>query len=249
MRLRRLAAAHAAAAVHEGLPCLAVPASSALPLPLTSPPTDPRCAAGHRPGRTCQCSCISPRLSLLPSLPPQIGDVLLDVNPGIPPRFRQDVAIVSAQSKRCVMLGPVSLRMVASPNVETLLDPEEPLPAWQRTGAAAAAAAGGAAAAAARGKRAVVLDDDDQSSEEAEAMDVDGAAVAAANGAGQGPAAEQQDEQQAGKQQQQQRAGKQLQGVAVKSEGGEEEEVVSPRRGGLRSPRGRKAAGGGGGAS
>ncbi len=202
-------------------------------------------AGAQRPMAHADARRIPSRASFLPpaSRPPsQIGDVLLDVNPGIPPRFRQDVAIVSAQSKRWVMLGDVRLRMVASPNVETLLDPEDPLPTWQRTGAAAAAEGGkAAAAAAARGKRAFVVDD--ESSEDVEEMDVDGAAAAAANGTQQGPVAGQQQQQQ----QQQQRAGKQLQGVVVKSEAGEEEEVVSPRRGGgLRSPRGRKAAGGGG---
>ena len=186
-----------------------------------------------------QSSRSHPSQACLPPLP-QIGVVLLDVNPGIPPGFRQDVAVVSAPGKRCVMLGQVKLRMVTSPNVETLLDPEQPLPAWQRTGAAAAAAGGKKAAA---GGRRAVVDDDDESSEEVEAMDVDGEAAAAGNGAQQGPAAGQQ-----GKQQQQQGAGKQLPGVAIKSEAGEEEEVVSPRRGGggLRSPRGRKAGGGGG---
>ena len=42
----------------------------------------------------------------------QMGDVLLDVDPGIPPRFRQDVAVVNPQSRQCVMLAPVALRMV-----------------------------------------------------------------------------------------------------------------------------------------
>lgn len=180
--------------------------------------------------------CLLPTLPPLPT-PTQIGDVLLDVNPGIPPGFRQDVAVVSAQAKRCVMLGQVRLRMVASPNVDTLLDADQPLPAWPRTGAAAAAGGGKAAAG---GRRAIV--DDDESSEKVEEMDVDGEG-AAANGAQQGPAAGQQGKQQ------QQREGKQLAAVAIKSEAGEEEEVVSPRRGGggLRSPRGRKADGGGGG--
>lgn len=181
--------------------------------------------------------CLLPTLPPLPT-PTQIGDVLLDVNPGIPPGFRQDVAVVSAQAKRCVMLGQVRLRMVASPNVDTLLDADQPLPAWPRTGAAVAAGGGGKAAVG--GRRAIV--DDDESSEEVEEMDVDGEG-AAANGAQQGPAAGQQGKQQ------QQREGKQLAAVAIKSEAGEEEEVVSPRRGGggLRSPRGRKADGGGGG--
>ncbi|KAL4448525.1 hypothetical protein ABPG75_005744 [Micractinium tetrahymenae] len=173
----------------------------------------------------------------------QIGDVLLDVDPGIPPRFRQDVAVINPQSKQCVMLAPIDLRMVCSPNIETLLDPQLPLPEWSRAGAAAAAAGvggseGAPAAGGGAGRRAVVVSSDDE--DEAVAMDVDGEGKGRANGAVQQQ--QQQQQQPAAQQQQQQQQGPP--GVAIKKEEGEEEEVVSPRRGGggeagkVRSPRG-----------
>ncbi|KAL4420199.1 hypothetical protein ABPG77_011415 [Micractinium sp. CCAP 211/92] len=172
----------------------------------------------------------------------QVGDVLLDVDPGIPPRFRQDVAVINPQSKQCVMLAPIDLRMVCSPNIDTLLEPEVPLPEWPRVGAAAAAAGVGGSEGAppargGAGRRAVVVSSEDE--EEPVAMEVDGGGRGATNGAAHQQ--QQQQQQQADQRQQQQRKGPP--GVAVKKEEGEEEEVVSPRRGGgaagkVKSPRG-----------
>ncbi|PSC67395.1 DNA-directed RNA polymerase III subunit RPC4 [Micractinium conductrix] len=159
----------------------------------------------------------------------QMGDVLLDVDPGIPPRFRQDVAVVNPQSRQCVMLAPVALRMVCTPNLDTLLDPEAPLPVWEHAAAAPAASVGGTAAdgaaaggaaggVAVRGRRKMVVDESD--GEEAEAMEVDG--EGAQNGAAPAAGQQQQERQPAA-------AGKQRQqaplGVAIKKEKGEEEEV------------------------
>ena len=178
---------------------------------------------------------------------PQIGDVLLNVDPGITPRFRQDLAVVSAPAKQCVMLSSVEMRLVCTPNLETLLEPMQPLPQWQRAEVVQAAAAGTdglggmpAAAGHLAAQRALVM----ESSEEdgaAEAMEVDGGAAAAAANGTQAHAQRQQQSNQ-----QQQKQGKQAVGVAVKSED-EEEEVVSPRCGAMCLPRGGGASGGGGG--
>lgn len=170
------------------------------------------------------------RLPVPPWPVPQIGDVLLDVDPGVPPRFRQDVAVLSAQSKQCVMLGEVVNRVVCTPNLETLLEPEQPLPQWRHAAAGAAAADKG-------GRRAMVVD----SSEEDEMQVEEAAPAAAAAANGTQPHAAQQPAQPQQPAPRQLRQGKHLAAVAVKAE--EEEEVVSPRRGGgVKSPR----AGGGG---
>lgn len=51
----------------------------------------------------------------------QVGEVLLDVTPGVPCQFRQDVAVVNPQARQCIMLAPAVQRVVCSPDLETLL--------------------------------------------------------------------------------------------------------------------------------
>ena len=67
-----------------------------------------------------------PLTSPLPASPArpcflQIGEVLLDVAPGVPCQFRQDVAVVSARDRACVKLAPVAQRVVVTPDLDTLL--------------------------------------------------------------------------------------------------------------------------------
>lgn len=51
----------------------------------------------------------------------QIGDVLFDVAPSIPCKMRQEAAIIDINNKECTMLGPVTQRVVVTPDVEHLL--------------------------------------------------------------------------------------------------------------------------------
>jgi hypothetical protein len=51
----------------------------------------------------------------------QIGDVFFDVAPSIPCKMRQEAAIIDINSKECTMLGPVTQRVVVTPDVEHLL--------------------------------------------------------------------------------------------------------------------------------
>lgn len=96
----------------------------------------------------------------------QIGDVLLDVSPGVPCVTRQEVAAINASAKMLVNLGPVTQRAVVCPDVWQLMADQD-VPGWQRAaavkqrqrlGGAAEAAAEHAqlhAAAAANGKATV----------------------------------------------------------------------------------------------
>jgi hypothetical protein len=51
----------------------------------------------------------------------QIGDVLFDVAPSIPCKMRQEAALIDINNKECTMLGPVTQRVVVTPDVEHLL--------------------------------------------------------------------------------------------------------------------------------
>lgn len=51
----------------------------------------------------------------------RMGDVLLDVAPGAPCQFRQDVAAFNSNAGHAVILGQVTQRAVCSPNIEQLL--------------------------------------------------------------------------------------------------------------------------------
>eukprot|EP00887_Chlorella_sp_A99_P004218 scaffold15.g4218.t1 len=187
----------------------------------------------------------------------RMGGVLLDVNPGTAVESRQDVAMINVQSKHFAMLGAVQQRLVVSPNVESLLAADAPLPSWERApgcqlpaapagaarrGGDAPAAAGGGDESSSSETSSSSTSSSSSSEDEAEAMEVDDGAPAKSkprsrgNDKGKGKAA----------------AGDAANGIAhVKEEEGEEE-VVSPRaqppgssprrRSGAASPRG----GGGG---
>ena len=51
----------------------------------------------------------------------RMGNVLLDVAPGAPCQFRQDVAALNPGVGRAVILGQVRQRVVCSPDIEQLI--------------------------------------------------------------------------------------------------------------------------------
>eukprot|EP00873_Tetraselmis_striata_P013907 jgi/Tetstr1/434171/TSEL_023282.t1 len=69
----------------------------------------------------------------------QIGEVLLDVQPGVPCGFRQDVGAMNAEAGHAVFLGDVAQRVVCSPDMEQLLAARPAPQLWDYAPAAAAA--------------------------------------------------------------------------------------------------------------